>query len=425
MEYVKENLLEYVDTKFFNSLFEAEEEFEGTEEIDPADFDEDENGELDSGEKNKLADQMEKQGMKVVKKCQSNWKAFKTAASNKWQEYRDFWAAQKEAEETIGIKGLYYNLYMSNYIVAVIQNASGKAELIVYNTSHDEKGELETFICKSPVAVKEFKLFKNEVEVGMKEVIAQQKAAMIDKKEADKLKLKTDAEEAKTAELDTFLNEPIKTVKEEPIKENLNEREWGPLDIDISPAMDLMADDPILDKVVLRDILENQYDAVERQFGEDAVLELSRIVDELDMASDEEDETFALNLLYDWADEWGIPLRENPKSEENEEDNENWVDPAGGIHYSNEEDPARMYEFKAITVDKLLNEKQFTEEEREKFAKSGIAMKDGSFPIENKMDLKNAIRSVGRSKNPKEAKQHIKKRARALASLNEIPDDWK
>lgn len=27
-----------------------------------------------------------------------------------------------------------------------------------------------------------------------------------------------------------------------------------------------------------------------------------------------------------------------------EEDNEMWIDPAGGVHYGNEEDPARMYE---------------------------------------------------------------------------------
>ena len=29
---------------------------------------------------------------------------------------------------------------------------------------------------------------------------------------------------------------------------------------------------------------------------------------------------------------------------EEEEDDEPWIDPAGGIHYGNEDDPAKMYE---------------------------------------------------------------------------------
>ena len=52
-------------------------------------------------------------------------------------------------------------------------------------------------------------------------------------------------------------------------------------------------------------------------------------------------------------------------------------------------------------------------------------MPDGSFPIANVKDLKNAIKSVGRSKNPAAAKAHIKKRARALGNTKLLPEDWK
>lgn len=62
--------------------------------------------------------------------------------------------------------------------------------------------------------------------------------------------------------------------------------------------------------------------------------------------------------------------------------------------------------------------------ERQKMAKTGAAMPDGSFPIANTMDLKNAIQSIGRAKNPAAAKAHIKKRAKALGAEQMIPEGW-
>src|SRR5581483_10273376 len=72
-----------------------------------------------------------------------------------------------------------------------------------------------------------------------------------------------------------------------------------------------------------------------------------------------------------------------------------------------------------------LIERKFTADERKAAAKSGAAMPDGSFPIENKSDLENAIRAVGRASNPAVAKAHIKKRAKALGATASLPDDWK
>ena len=76
-------------------------------------------------------------------------------------------------------------------------------------------------------------------------------------------------------------------------------------------------------------------------------------------------------------------------------------------------------------LNEFLNEKEFSEEEREKLAKEGDAMKDGSFPIENEEDLKNAIKAHGRAKDVEAAKKWIIKRAKELNLEDLIPEEWK
>jgi ATP-dependent protease ClpP protease subunit len=68
--------------------------------------------------------------------------------------------------------------------------------------------------------------------------------------------------------------------------------------------------------------------------------------------------------------------------------------------------------------------RDFSEEERRRLAKSGEAMPDGSFPIVTRGDLENAIRAVGRASDPEAAKRHIKKRAAALGLSELIPESW-
>jgi hypothetical protein len=63
---------------------------------------------------------------------------------------------------------------------------------------------------------------------------------------------------------------------------------------------------------------------------------------------------------------------------------------------------------------------------REKLAKEGKALKDGSFPIRNVSDLKNAIQAYGRAKDKDEAKKHIIKRAKELQRYYDlIPEEWR
>jgi len=63
---------------------------------------------------------------------------------------------------------------------------------------------------------------------------------------------------------------------------------------------------------------------------------------------------------------------------------------------------------------------------RERLAKTGKALPDGSYPIRNTSDLKNAIQAYGRA-NPEDrakVRRHIVKRARALGKSDLIPENW-
>lgn len=69
--------------------------------------------------------------------------------------------------------------------------------------------------------------------------------------------------------------------------------------------------------------------------------------------------------------------------------------------------------------------KDYTPEQREKMAKAGTALPDGSFPIADCEDLSNAIQAIGRAKDPDKAKAHIKKRKSALDCPDvELPEGW-
>lgn len=90
---------------------------------------------------------------------------------------------------------------------------------------------------------------------------------------------------------------------------------------------------------------------------------------------------------------------------------------------------AKLNELSAASADLMTRfETQFgyvSRDKRDALAKEGKAMKDGSFPIRNVEDLKNAIQAHGRAKDVAAAKKHIIKRARALGKYDLIPDEWK
>lgn len=61
---------------------------------------------------------------------------------------------------------------------------------------------------------------------------------------------------------------------------------------------------------------------------------------------------------------------------------------------------------------------------RKKLSREGETFPDGSFPIRNENDLKNAISSYGRSKDPEKTKALIMKRAKVLGLEKLIPEAW-
>lgn len=67
---------------------------------------------------------------------------------------------------------------------------------------------------------------------------------------------------------------------------------------------------------------------------------------------------------------------------------------------------------------------EFSTKQREKLAEEKEAMPDGSYPIRNRSDLKNAIQAFGRAKNPEKTKAWIKRRARELDAEDLIPESW-
>jgi hypothetical protein len=82
---------------------------------------------------------------------------------------------------------------------------------------------------------------------------------------------------------------------------------------------------------------------------------------------------------------------------------------------------------RALVASAVAELAKFSDEERTKLADKGFALPDGSYPIRNEDDLRNAIRAYGRSKPQERVKvrKHIAKRARALGKTYLIPEDWK
>lgn len=86
-----------------------------------------------------------------------------------------------------------------------------------------------------------------------------------------------------------------------------------------------------------------------------------------------------------------------------------------------------FYEKRDEAVDhelKELEKREFSDKKRKELADKGHAMPDGSFPIEDEKDLKNAVHAVGRAKDPAKAKEHITARAKEMEMTHHLPAEW-
>ena len=66
----------------------------------------------------------------------------------------------------------------------------------------------------------------------------------------------------------------------------------------------------------------------------------------------------------------------------------------------------------------------YSDESRTSMSKTGQAMPDGSFPVKDEADLRNAIQAFGRAKNQDATKMHIMKRAVDLGLEDLVPSGW-
>lgn len=69
-----------------------------------------------------------------------------------------------------------------------------------------------------------------------------------------------------------------------------------------------------------------------------------------------------------------------------------------------------------------VEKRDFSTKQREAMAEEGAAMPDGSFPIANEEDLKNALQSIGRAKDREATLKHIRSRAKELGVEDMLPD---
>lgn len=78
----------------------------------------------------------------------------------------------------------------------------------------------------------------------------------------------------------------------------------------------------------------------------------------------------------------------------------------------------------AAAMAKSVRKRDVSTDERKKLASKGQAKSDGSYPIANVSDLRNAIKAWGRGGATASDKAWIIRRARALGATNLLPDKW-
>lgn len=110
--------------------------------------------------------------------------------------------------------------------------------------------------------------------------------------------------------------------------------------------------------------------------------------------------------------------------ERHDEGHDKWHAMHGDPPCKSEEDCARMRAKYKDNDDTEVTKRNVSDKERTALASKGNAMPDGSYPIANVSDLKNAIQAYGRAKNPKKVKKHIKRRAKELGATDLLPENW-
>lgn len=95
--------------------------------------------------------------------------------------------------------------------------------------------------------------------------------------------------------------------------------------------------------------------------------------------------------------------------------------------YVRARDSKTMFSIEGTAVREPVDDvakRDYPKDVRDQMAASGQAMPDGSFPIRDRVDLRDAIQSIGRAGNRAAAIAHITARARALDATDMLPEGW-
>lgn len=209
MEPVQENLVQYIDNKFFNSLLEQDTQFadknyqkddkKGKDDKKDNKDNKDDGKNPEKNEKQLQADSEEKKGLAVIKKLEDNYKHFKTVAGDKIIQFKNFWDVQQNVRNRLAETHNFqysYAMYDSNYVVILATTAQADKptlSVIQKQLGTGTKNPFLTFTSKS--VINAFVNFYKFVEKDMKTVKHNYKTSIEDKK------------------LDSFLKESIKKTK--------------------------------------------------------------------------------------------------------------------------------------------------------------------------------------------------------------------
>lgn len=182
----------------------------------------------------------------------------------------------------------------------------------------------------------------------------------------------------------------------------------------LSEAIEELIDDEELrdELITIGDEIDSAMEQEDKDYFESASKAFLDKIEENLGADDEDDLRELAEIIAD--------MIEQMDGEEGEDDDEGMEDDM------EEEVPSEDdMEMPEEEIEEDVEEKRmFSSERREEMAEEGMAMPDGSFPIANEQDLRNAIQAHGRAKDVEKAKAHIKKRARALGLEDLIPSEW-
>jgi hypothetical protein len=85
---------------------------------------------------------------------------------------------------------------------------------------------------------------------------------------------------------------------------------------------------------------------------------------------------------------------------------------------------AKLFGAEGDNAPDTLAKRDFSAAERKAAVKKGEAMPDGSFPIQDRKDVEDAVSDYGRSGSRADVKAHIIERAKAIGATDALPPDW-